>query len=258
LSGQPGEPARPGQTAAARVALVTGGASGIGRATCARLRTDGFTLAVCDLDGAGAETAAGPDGIGRPVDVANEAEVGDFVAEVLDRFGRIDVLVNNAGISGSPEATVLHMTPVAEWDRVQAVNARGPFLFSRAVLPHMVRRRGGHVITVASVAGQVAFPGRSAYTASKGAALMLAKSIAVDYAEYGIRSNAVCPGMAYTAMTSWRLDVPEMREAIVARIPLGRVAGADDVADLVSLLASDRIGYMTGAALVIDGGYTAQ
>jgi NAD(P)-dependent dehydrogenase (short-subunit alcohol dehydrogenase family) len=121
----------------------------------------------------------------------------------------------------------------------------------------MMERRSGHIITVASVAGQVAFPGRSAYTASKGAALMLARSIAVDYASYGIRSNAVCPGMAYTGMTQWRLDDPTLREEIDHRIPLGRVATADDVADLVSLLASDRIGYMTGSALVIDGGYTA-
>ena len=137
-------------------------------------------------------------------------------------------------------ATVLHTTPVEEWDRVLATNVRGPYLFARSVLPVMIDQGGGHVITIASVAGQVAFPGRSAYTASKGAALMLAKSIAVDYAAHGIRSNAVCPGMALTGMTKWRLDVPELRDAVESRIPLGRVADADDVADLVSLLASDR------------------
>jgi NAD(P)-dependent dehydrogenase (short-subunit alcohol dehydrogenase family) len=241
----------------ARVALVTGGASGIGRATCARLLADGFRLAVADLDPDGAVAAAGQDGLGRGVDVAEQTSVDAFVAEVVDVLGRVDVLVNNAGITGSRDATILHTTPVEEWDRVFAVNVRGPFLFARAVLPHMVRRRSGHVVTIASVAGQVAFPGRSAYTASKGAALMLAKSIAVDYAVFGVRSNAVCPGMAYTAMTSWRLDVPELRQEIESRIPLGRVAEADDVADLVALLASDRIGYMTGSALVVDGGYTA-
>ena len=239
------------------VALVTGGASGIGRASCARLIADGFDLAVCDLDETGAAEAATPDGLARAVDVADMDAVTDFVADVVASFGGIDVLVNNAGIAGSQQATVLHTTPVAEWERVFAVNVRGPFLFSRAVLPHMMERRSGHIITVASVAGQVAFPGRSAYTASKGAALMLARSIAVDYASYGIRSNAICPGMAYTAMTQWRLDDPRLREEIDHRIPLGRVATADDVADLVSLLASDRIGYMTGSALVIDGGYTA-
>jgi NAD(P)-dependent dehydrogenase (short-subunit alcohol dehydrogenase family) len=240
-----------------KVALLTGGASGIGKASCARLLADGFTLAVCDVDEDGAKAAAGPDGLGRGVDVADEKAVTAFVEEVVERFGRVDVLVNNAGISGSREATILHVTPVEEWDRVMGVNVRGPYLFSRAVLPHMIKRRSGHVITIASVAGQVAFPGRSAYTASKGAALMLAKSIAVDYAGFGIRSNAVCPGMAYTGMTSWRLDVPELREAIDTKIPMGRVAEADEVADLVSLLASDRLAYMTGSALVIDGGYTA-
>ena len=241
-----------------KVAMLTGGASGIGRASCTRLAADGFTLAVCDLDPDGAAAAAGPGGLGRAVDVADAAAVDAFVAEVTDRFGRIDVLVNNAGISGSPEATVLHSTPVAEWDRVFGVNVRGPYLCSRAVLPVMMAAGAGHVITIASVAGQVAFPGRSAYTASKGAALQLARSIAVDYAGHGIRSNAVCPGMAETAMTKWRLDVPELRAAIEARIPLGRVAQPDDVADLVALLASERLGYLTGSALVVDGGYTAQ
>jgi NAD(P)-dependent dehydrogenase (short-subunit alcohol dehydrogenase family) len=240
-----------------RVAVLTGGASGIGRASCARLRADGFDLAVCDLDEAGAAASAGADGLGRAVDVADEVAVDAFVAEAAERFGRIDVLVNNAGITGGPAATVLHTTSIADWDRVIAVNVRGPYLFSRAVLPRMIEQGGGHVITIASVAGQVAFPGRSAYTASKGAALMLAKSIAVDYASHGIRSNAVCPGMALTEMTRWRLEVPELRAAVEDRIPLGRVAEADDVADLVALLASDRLSYLTGAALVIDGGYTA-
>jgi len=240
-----------------KVAIVTGGASGIGRATCARLLVDGFTLAVCDLTAEGAQAVAGDGGLARAVDVTDAAAVEAFVAEVVDRFERIDVLVNNAGIAGDQTATVLHTTPVDEWDRVLATNVRGPFLFSRNVLPVMMAQNSGHVITIASVAGQVAFPGRSAYTTSKGAALMLAKSIAVDYAAYGIRSNAVCPGMALTGMTKWRLDVPELRDAVVSRIPIGRVADADDVADLVSLLASDRIGYMTGSALVIDGGYTS-
>ena len=240
-----------------KVAIVTGGASGIGRATCARLLADGFTLAVCDLTAEGAQAVAGDGGLARAVDVTDATAVEAFVAEVVDRLERIDVLVNNAGIAGDQTATVLHTTPVDEWDRVLATNVRGPFLFSRNVLPVMMAQNSGHVITIASVAGQVAFPGRSAYTTSKGAALMLAKSIAVDYAAYGIRSNAVCPGMALTGMTKWRLDVPELRDAVVSRIPIGRVADADDVADLVSLLASDRIGYMTGSALVIDGGYTS-
>ena len=146
---------------------------------------------------------------------------------------------------------------MAEWDRVQAVNVRGPFLCSRAVLPAMVARGSGHIITIASVAGLVAFPGRCAYTASKGAALMLTRSIAVDYAAAGIRANAVCPGMVYTPMTSWRLDQPDLRAQVEERIPVGRVATPEEIADAVELLASGRLGYMTGHSLVVDGGMSA-
>lgn len=241
-----------------RIALVTGGASGIGKASCERLAADGFTLAVCDLNGAGAAEVAGEGGLGRSVDVVDQADVDAFVADVLDRFGKIDVLVNNAGIAGNEQATVLHATPVDEWDRVLAVNVRGPYLFARAVLPSMIERRDGHIITIASIAGQVAFPARSAYTTSKGAALQMARSMAIDYAPYGIRSNAVCPGMTYTGMTSWRLDDDRLRQSVEDRVPLGRVATADDIADAVALLASGRMSYMTGSALVIDGGWSAQ
>jgi NAD(P)-dependent dehydrogenase (short-subunit alcohol dehydrogenase family) len=190
-------------------------------------------------------------------DVTREDDVGQAMADVAARLGPVDVLVNNAGITGSRAAARCHETPVAEWDRVQAVNVRGPFLCSRAVLPSMVERGSGHIITVASVAGLVAFPGRCAYTASKGAALMLTRSIAVDYAAAGIRANAVCPGMVYTPMTSWRLDQPELRAEVEARIPAGRVARPEEIAEAVALLASGRLGYLTGHPLVIDGGMSA-
>ena len=243
---------------AVRTAVVTGGASGIGAATCDRLLADGFSLAVLDLDGAAATAAAGPGGVGHAADVSDPDQVAHAFAAVLEEFGRIDVLVNNAGISGSPEATICHETPVSEWDRVNAVNSRGPFLCTRAALPAMLARGSGHVITVASVAGQVAFPGRCAYTASKGAALMFAKSVAVDYAAAGIRSNAVCPGFVQTPMTQWRLDVPELRATVESNIPLGRVAQPGEIAEAIAVLASDRLGYLTGHALVVDGGWTAR
>jgi len=238
----------------ARVAVVTGGASGIGLATCARLRDEGFAVAALDLRPGGAADAAT---IALPCDVTDEAAVGAAMASVTGRLGQIDVLVNNAGITGSQQATRCHETPVGEWDRVQAVNVRGPFLCSRAVLPSMLAAGSGHIITIASVAGLVAFPGRCAYTASKGAALMLTRSIAVDYAAAGIRANAVCPGMVYTPMTSWRLDQPGLRAEVESRIPAGRVASPDEIADAVALLASGRLAYMTGHPLVIDGGMTA-
>jgi NAD(P)-dependent dehydrogenase (short-subunit alcohol dehydrogenase family) len=237
-----------------RVAVVTGGGSGIGLATCARLAGDGFTVAALDLEPSG---AAGIAALAVVCDVTDEAGVSTAMATVAGRYGGIDVLVNNAGITGSRQAARCHETPVEEWDKVHAVNVRGPFLCSRAVLPSMVARGSGHIITIASVAGLVAFPGRCAYTASKGAALMLTRSIAVDYAAAGVRANAVCPGMVYTPMTSWRLDQPELRAEVEARIPVGRVATPDEIADAVALLASGRLAYMTGHSLVVDGGLSA-
>ena len=241
-------PARPG------VVVITGGGSGIGLATCTRLAGDGCTVAALDIAPVAAGTVAA---LALRCDVTDEAEVSAAMAAVLERFGQIDVLVNNAGITGSQQATRCHETPVEEWDKVHAVNVRGPFLCSRAVLPSMLARGSGHIITIASVAGLIAFPGRCAYTASKGAALMLTRSIAVDYAAAGIRANAVCPGMVYTPMTSWRLDQPELRAAVEDRIPVGRVASPDEIADAVATLASGRLGYMTGHPLVVDGGMSA-
>lgn len=235
-----------------RVAVVTGAASGIGRATAARLTSDGFRVAALDMDPAGEDVE-----LTVRADVAEPADVDRAFTQILSVFGRIDVLVNNAGVTGSAQATACHETPIDEWDRVLAVNVRGPFLCTRAALPAMLQQRTGHVITIASIAGLVAFPGRCAYTASKGAAVQFTKSIAVDYASAGIRANAVCPGMVETPMTQWRLDVPELRAQVESKIPLGRVAKPDEIADAVALLASDRLVYMTGHAFVLDGGWTA-
>jgi len=247
----------PTQGGGARVAVITGGGSGIGLSTCAALTQEGFTLAVLDIDGDAAKVAAGPDGLGLCVDITSPEGVDNAFEEVVRSFGRIDVLVNNAGITGSAAATTCHETPVDEWDRVMAVNVRGLYLCSRAALPTMIAQGSGHVITLASVAGQIVFPGRAAYVASKGAALMFAKSLAVDYARKGIRSNAVCPGMVYTPMTAWRLDQPELRDMMESKIPLGRVALPEEIAEMIAVLASGRLGYVTGAALNIDGGWTA-
>ena len=240
-----------------RVAVVTGGGSGIGRATCERLIREGFRLGVLDLDVTGAREAAG-DGVGLEVDVSDPDAVADAFATIEKQLGPVDVLVNNAGITGSAAAGRLHDTPLEEWEQVMAVNIRGVYLCSQAALRSMLPRRSGHIITVASVAGMVPFPGRSAYSVSKAAALLLARSIAADYAADGIRSNAICPGMAETPMTKWRLDQPELRAAIEARIPVGRVAQPEDIAEAVVLLASGRIAYMTGHGLVVDGGWTVR
>ena len=244
----------------AKVVIVTGGASGIGQAACARFRSapSEYALAVFDLDGTGASQSAGSDGLGVAVDVTDPTSVEKACALVLEQFGRIDVLVNNAGITGSQEAAACHVTPLHEWEQVIAVNVRGPFLCTRAVLPAMMAQGNGHIITMASIGGMVGFPDRCAYLTSKGAALMFARSLAVDYARYGIRSNAICPGMALTPMSQWRLEIPELRQAVESFIPMGRTATADEIADAIVVLASGRMAYMNGAALVIDGGWTSR
>jgi NAD(P)-dependent dehydrogenase (short-subunit alcohol dehydrogenase family) len=234
------------------VAVVTGAASGIGLATARRLQADGHRVVA--LDRAEPE---GPADLNVQADVTDPSQVEAAIARVLDRFGRVDVLVNNAGITGSQEATTCHATPIDQWDLVMAVNVRGPFLCSRAVLPSMLARGSGHIITVASAAGLIAFPGRSAYTTSKGAAIQFSKSLAVDYAPLGIRANAVCPGMVETPMTQWRLDQPALREQVESKIPMHRVAAADEIADAIAVLASGRLTYMNGHSLLVDGGWTA-
>jgi NAD(P)-dependent dehydrogenase (short-subunit alcohol dehydrogenase family) len=238
-----------------RVAVVTGGASGIGRATVARLAADGWAVAALDID----ESRLGstPGALGVVCDVSDEDSVRSALEDVRHALGPVDLLVANAGITGSAGATRLHETPIDDWDRVMQVNVRGPFLCARAVLPTMVDRGEGHVIIVASVAGIVPFPGRSAYSTSKGAALLMAKSIAVDYGQHGIRSNAVCPGMTETPMTQWRLDQPDLRAAVESRIPMGRVASPEEIADVIALLASPSASYVTGHGLVVDGGLSA-
>jgi NAD(P)-dependent dehydrogenase (short-subunit alcohol dehydrogenase family) len=244
-------------TKEARVAVVTGGGSGIGRASCRQLLDDGLRLAVLDLDGDAAKAAAGTDGLALAVDVGDAEAVQSAVDRVVGEFGRIDVLFNNAGITGSRAAARCHETPVAEWDRVVSTNLRGPFLMTRAVLPAMLAAGSGHVINLVSIAGMVAWRGRCAYTASKGGALMFTKSIAADYAADGIRCNAVCPGWVHTPMTSWRLDDPELGPRATAPVPMGRVAQPAEIAEAVGLLASEKLAYVTGLALVIDGGMTS-
>jgi len=234
-----------------------GGGSGIGRASCARLLRDGFRLAVLDLDGASATAAAGEDGLGLGVNVADEEAVDKAVARVVEEFGRVDLLFNDAGITGTSQAGRCHETPVAEWDRVLGVNLRGPFLMTRAVLPTMIAQGSGLILNLVSTAGFVAALGRCAYTASKGGALMFTKSLAADYAADGIRANAICPGWTHTNMTRWRLDDPDLGPRAVAGIPMGRVAQAEEIAEAVGLLASERLTYMTGSAFVIDGGMTS-
>jgi NAD(P)-dependent dehydrogenase (short-subunit alcohol dehydrogenase family) len=242
----------------ARTAIVTGAASGIGRATAQRLVDAGIRVALLDLDALALQEAA--DSLGAPafaLDVADAAAAAQTVHDAVERIGPIDLLVNAAGITGSQAAGICHETPDEEWNRVLAVNLTGTFHLCKALLPSMVQRAGGLIVNLASVAALVAFPGRCAYDASKGGVLMLTRSIAVDYASGGIRAVAICPGMIHTPMTDWRLSDPDLHREVVAKIPQGRVGQPDEIAEAIELLASGAMSYLNGAPLILDGGWSA-
>jgi NAD(P)-dependent dehydrogenase (short-subunit alcohol dehydrogenase family) len=241
-----------------KVAVVTGAASGIGRATVGLLAERGASVVAVDLAPSVAELAA--DGI-VPLegDVTDVAVAERAVATATDRFGRLDVLVNNAGYS---VWVPLLETNEEDWDRIFAVNVKSMFLFSRAAVPVMQRGGGGAIVNTASISGLVGLPGQTAYCASKGAVVMLTRQLAVEHAPARIRVNAVAPGAIDTPFLQNVLDgVPDpdaLAEGIAASHPLGRIGGPDEVARAIVWLASPDADFVTGAIVPVDGGYTAQ
>jgi NAD(P)-dependent dehydrogenase (short-subunit alcohol dehydrogenase family) len=244
-----------------RVVLVTGASSGIGRGLALHFLQAGDRVAAFDHDAEGLDRLQAGTSEGALVTIAGDVgEVGDVEACVNAteaRLGTVDVLVNNAGTTGGPKATTTHETSVADFDRVTATNIRGPFLLCRRVLPSMVERGRGVIVNIASVAGIVAFPGRAAYSVTKGALIQLTRAIAVDYARHGVRVVALCPGMIETPLTQWRLNDPALREEVLARIPQHEFGAIADVVAAVKFLSSDEAAYFNGAALPMDGGYVA-
>jgi NAD(P)-dependent dehydrogenase (short-subunit alcohol dehydrogenase family) len=247
-----------------RSVLVTGAASGIGEAVTSRLLSEGDWVTAMDVDGAAlaATKTRSWAGAGERVsmhvaDVSDATQVQEAVAHAKRRSGRLDVVVNNAGITGGPKALKLHETSLEDFDRVWSINGRGVFLMCRAAIASMLEHGGGVIVNIASVAGLIAFPARSAYTISKGAVVMLTKSIAVDYAGLGVRCNAVCPGMIDTPMTHWRLAQAPLRAQLIERIPQGEVGSVDDVANAVAFLAGPQARYLNGSTLVVDGAYSS-
>jgi NAD(P)-dependent dehydrogenase (short-subunit alcohol dehydrogenase family) len=242
-----------------RVVLVTGGASGIGREIALHFLEAGDRVAVLDQDSRGMSTLeAGQDTLLKiEGDVSDAGDAGRCVDEIESAFGPVDVLINNAGTAGGPHATTVHETSLEDFDRVMAINVRGPFLLCRRVLPSMVARRRGVIVNIASVAGLVAFPGRAAYSMTKGALIQLTRSITADYALHGVRAVSLCPGMIVTPLTQWRFDDPVLREEVLARIPQREFGAVSQVAAAVKFLSSDEAAYFNGAALPMDGGYLA-
>ena len=247
-----------------RIAVVTGAASGNGTAIVSRFLADGYRVAAVDIHAENLEqtrerhwSKSEDQVLCLAGDVSSEADTRHFVDAALSRWNAIDILVNNAGITGNETAMELHSTDIREFDKVIAVNVRGMFLGCKFTLPHMLDRNAGIIVNIASVAGLVAFPGRAAYSISKGAVTQLTRSVAIDYADKGIRCNALCPGFIDTPLIRWRLEQPELKAQLLERIPQHTVGDASDVAGAVAFLAGPDARYFNGACLVMDGAYTA-
>lgn len=250
-----------------KVALITGGGSGIGRATCLEFARAGASVVVVDIDTeAAAKTAAevralGATALSVSADVSQSAQVQAYVKQTMDAFGRIDYFFNNAGIEG-------RVAPVAEydeevWDRVIAVNLKGMFLGLRHVLPVMIAQQKGAIVNTASVAGTVGAPNSSAYSASKHGVIGLTRSAAGEVGKQGIRVNAICPGPINTRMIHSLAEManPSDPDAVakfnVGRNPMRRYGEPEEVARIVVFLCSDASDYVNGAAWIIDGGRSA-
>jgi len=249
-----------------KVAVVTGGALGLGRATALRMAEEGCAVAICDLRVTEANAFA-DELIGRgfeacywPLDVSREADVERVLNLVAQRFGRIDILVNNAGVAGANKPT--DQLTEAEWDFVQAVNVKGVFFCTKHVIPHLRRAGGGSIINLSSIYGLVSAPDVPPYHASKGAVRMMTKTDALIYAPDRIRVNSIHPGFIWTPMVEGFLadqgDQAAGRLGLDSLHPLGHVGEPDDIAWGCVYLASDEAKFVTGAELVIDGGYTAR
>jgi len=252
-----------------KIALVTGAGSGIGREIALLYAQQGAQVIVADIqeDAAAAVVAeiSERNGLARslPLNVADEGQVRVAMQETGEQYGRLDILVNNAGVSHV--GNVLE-TSAEDWDRVMAVNARGVFLCSKYAVAQMLRQNpaGGILVNIASVAGMIAVDRRFPYGASKGAVISMTRSIAIDFANQGIRANAICPGTVHTPFVEGFLErnfaenKDEVRQQLHARQPIGRMGRPEEIAAAALYLASDEAALITGSTLVIDGGWTAR
>jgi NAD(P)-dependent dehydrogenase (short-subunit alcohol dehydrogenase family) len=245
-----------------RVAFVTGGARGIGRATVERLASEGARVAFCDVDAdVGEQTAAeiGHDVRFHTCDIADEQQIAEAVSRTQEEFGNVTVLVNNAGVNANFDMATM---TTDEWDRFMAVDLRAAWLTAKYVVPGMQAAGGGAIVNVSSMHGFVTLKGFFPYAAAKAGLLGLTRSMALDYGEYGIRVNAICPGFIRTRLVQDSIDLnpdPAAAEATMLRgVALQRMAEAAEVAAAIAFFASDDASYITGASLMVDGGLTAR
>lgn len=248
-----------------KVAVVTGGGSGIGAATCRGFAEQGARVVVADVNAEHGQQVAknlGEAAVFCRTDVTDLSSMQAAVAAAVERFGRLDVLVNNAGIG---HVGSIQETEAADWSRLINVNMSGVFHGSRAAVDQMLAQapQGGLIVNIASVAGMIGIARRFAYCATKGAVIAMTRQVAVDYVKQGIRCNAICPGTVYSPFVEGYVERfhHDTREETIkelhARQPIGRMGRPEEVADLAVYMASDEAGFMTGSAVVLDGGWTA-
>ncbi len=247
-----------------KVALVTGGASGIGRATALTFAREGAKLIVADMNEDGGQqtvhmiTENGGDATFVQVDVTSATEVEAMISKAVETYGRLDCAHNNAGIGSRPRAP-LHECSEETWDRVLGINLKGVWLCMKYEIIQMLRQGSGAIVNTASIMGLVgSWSGTSAYNASKHGVVGLTKTAALEYAKSGIRVNCVCPGYIETPMTAQAMSDPEQLERIIAREPIGRVGTPEEIAETVVWLCSDAASFVTGHTMTVDGGYVAQ
>ena len=246
-----------------KVALVTGGASGIGRATALMFAREGAKLVIADMNEDGGQqtvhmiTENGGEATFVQVDVTSASAVEAMISKTVETYGRLDCAHNNAGISSGLRALTADY-PEERWHQVIAVNLTGVWLCMKYEIVQMLHQGGGAIVNTASIAGLVGSAGGAAYTASKHGVVGLTKTAALEYAQQGIRVNCVCPGYIQTPMTASSLSDPERQAQIIAREPIGRVGTPEEIAEAVIWLCSDAASFVTGHAMTVDGGYVAQ
>lgn len=244
-----------------KVAVISGGARGIGAATAKLLAQEGAAVVIADVleeEGMATEaeiTESGGRAVFMKLDVTDEENWKEVISATVAAYGKLDVVVNNAGISGR---TTVEETPAENWDRVMEVNGKGVFLGTKLAIPELRKAGGGSIINISSIYGIVGSETSASYHASKGAVRIFTKSAAIQYAGEGIRVNSVHPGFVDSPMTAVAHALPEVHDLRVGRTPLGRMGTPEDIAAGILYLASDESSFVTGSELVIDGGMTAR